>query len=305
MTTKQSGSQTGEKYQEPFSVLITGAGSPGAVGIIRYLRKFCRVVAVDMGQFASGFRFANMFYNVPPADSKDFIPKLITICQIEKIRVLLPKVTAELPYLSKHRKDFEKIGTVVLVSEPSALKTANNKLLLYEKMEKAVLVPKYLYAENRFCSKPIVGNGGKGFKEYNADKELIMEYIPGDEYSVDVLANQGEAITIVPRVREKVKAGVSIEGTVIMDKEIIELSKIIVKKLKLHGIAGLQFKRNKDFKPVLIECNPRIQGTIMLSETAGANILTNALNLALNQQLIVPEIREGTKMFRFWQEIYE
>lgn len=289
-----------------FSVLITGAGSPGAVGIIKYLKKFCSVVSVDMGFFAAGYKFSDMFYPVPPAGDKNFIPELLRICQNEKVRVILPKVTAELPYLAKAKKRFEKIGTTILISDPKPLETANNKLLLYEKMaEIGVLTPKYLYSKDKFCSKPIMGHGGQGFMEYDMPETIVMEYITGDEYSVDILADYGKAITVVPRVRERVKSGVSVEGTVIIDKEIIELSKIIVKALNLHGIVGLQFKRNSDFKPVLIECNPRIQGTIMLSEVAGANILTNALNMALNQPLVEPIIRDGTKMRRYWQEIYE
>ena len=305
LMTKPLNLPTGEESQESFSVLLTGAGSPGAVGIIKYLKRFYRVIGVDMSANASGFKFCDNFYIIPPAKDKRFIPTLLEICQNEKIRVLFPKCTAELEYLSTAKKQFATIGTIVMISDKPAVFIANNKYRLYKKLEKlGVLVPMFFLAEDRFCSKPPVGHGGDGFKLYEG-KVLVMEYVPGDEYSVDILADNGEALIIVPRIREKVKAGVSVEGTVIMDKEIIELSKKIVKILKLHGIIGLQFKRNKDFKPVLIECNPRIQGTIMLSEASGANLFLNAINLALGNEIIAPEIRDGTKMRRYWQEYYE
>lgn len=304
--TEPSSLYRGETSSKSFNVLITGAGSPGAVGIIQYLKRFYGVIGVDMDMNATGRKFCDNFYIVPPAKNKEFIPALLKICLEEKVRIVFPKVTAELLKLAEAKKQFQEIGTTILISEKSVILTANNKYLLYKKMEKCgMLVPKFFLAEHGFCSKPVVGSGGDNFKIYEGKKVLVMEYLSGDEYSVDILADYGEALTVVPRVREKVKAGVSVEGTVVIDKEIIELSKKIVKILKLHGIVGLQFRRDKNFKPVLLECNPRIQGTIMLSEASGANLFQNAVNLALGNEIIAPEIRDGTKMFRYWKESYE
>lgn len=303
MTTEQSNSPIGETLPRSFKVLITGAGSPGAVGIIKYLKVFYNVTAVDCDFYSAGFRYCDNFYVVPKAGKK-FIKALYDICLKDKIQVVFPKVTAELEYLSAAKKKFQKIGTTIMISDKPAVLTANDKYRLYTKLQGSVRVPKHFLAEDRFCSKPVTGSGGRGFKVYEGSC-LVSEYIPGDEYSVDILADNGKAITIIPRIREKVKAGVSVEGTVIMDKEIIEASRIAVEKLKLHGIVGLQFRRDKNFNPVIIECNPRIQGTVMLAEAAGAQLFHNAVNIATGNEITPPTIRDGTKMRRYWTEDYE
>ncbi len=303
-TTEATNLSDGEILPKSFNILITGAGSPGIVGIIKHLKGFYKVIGVDADPEAIGFKFCDNFYTVPSAKDKEFIPALLKICLEEKIKVVFPKVTAELKCLSAAKKQFEEIGTIILISDRPAILMANDKYRLYKRMSKCgIPVPKYFLAEDRFCSKPVVGSGGDGFKIYDG-KALVMEYLPGDEYSVDILADDGEALTVVPRLRKKVKAGVSVVGEVVKNDKVIELSEKIVKKLKLHGIVGLQFKNDKNGNPVLLECNPRIQGTIMLSEKAGAKIFNNAVNLATGKPIEAETIREGTKMFRYWEEIY-
>src|SRR5205085_90326 len=40
---------------------------------------------------------------------------------------------------------------------------------------------------------------------------LISEFLPGEEYSVDCLANHGEPILVIPRTRRKMVNGISVE----------------------------------------------------------------------------------------------
>lgn len=303
MTTGESSSKIGGTSSESFSVLVTGAGSPGAVGIIKCLKSLCFVIGVDINPFASGFKFCDAFFIVPPADHKDFIPRMLEICGQAKINLVLPKVTAELEKLAKAKEDFKKIGTEILISDKPLISIANNKYKLFNKLKGIIPVPEFFLAEDGFCIKPEKGSGGDGFKKYDGSG-VVMEYLPGDEFSVDVLADKGEPKTICVRVRETVKAGVSMEGVVIKDKEIEDYTAKAVRKLKLHGIVGFQFKRNKKGIPVLLECNPRIQGTIILSERAGAKILYNAVGMAKDGTFEEPQIIDGTKMIRYLQEFY-
>ncbi len=312
-TTEQSNLQPGEVSQESFNVLITGAGSPGAVGIIKYLKSFLngadslpyyKVIGVDSDPKATGFNFCDKSFVIPKAKEKDFIPFLLEICEKEKVNIIFPKVTAELTKLSSSQWQFQKIGTAVLISGRAAILCANNKYRLFQKLKKTIPVPEFFFSKKRLCVKPTFGSGGNGFKILKGNNNLVMEYLSGKEYSVDILANQGEALIIVPRERIKIKAGVSVVGEVVEEKEIIEFSKKAVKKLKLHGIVGLQFKKNKKGVPVLLECNPRIQGTIMLSEMAGAGIFGNAIRLVKGENVEIPEIKWGIKMFRYWDEIF-
>jgi carbamoyl-phosphate synthase large subunit len=286
------------------TILLTGGGSPGIVGIIRYLKRWFKVVVVDADPNAVGFVVADNFEAIPSAESKDFIPRLLEICKKNCVRVVYPKCTAELPKLAKAKELFRKNGIEILISSELAIANANNKAKFLTKcQEHGIPTPKF-FSSNQFCSNPQVSSGSKGFRLYEAQDQVVMEYLPGDEYSVDILCDKGKALTIIPRVREKVKAGVTMVGTTVPDKKIEELSRLIVEKFKLHGIVGLQFKRDADGEPRVFECNPRVQGTIMLSELSGGNILLNGFNIAVGSPIEEGERRIVT-MRRYLEEIYE
>src|SRR5690606_4009296 len=68
-------------------------------------------------------------------------------------------------------------------------------------------------------------------QQYKFPEILISEYLPGLEFSVDCLANNGEPIVIVPRSRIKMKEGISTEGEFIYNKEIINYCTDIIKSL--------------------------------------------------------------------------
>jgi carbamoyl-phosphate synthase large subunit len=133
---------------------------------------------------------------------------------------------------------------------------------------------------------------------------IVMEYLPGEEFSVDVLVQNGKFIAAIPRSRDHIKMGISFVGTVIKDEEIIEYSKRIVEGLKLNGNIGLQFKRDINGIPKIIESNPRVQGTIVLCSAAGMNMVYDAVRIGLSEKIVIPEIKWGTRMIRFWDELF-
>ena len=133
---------------------------------------------------------------------------------------------------------------------------------------------------------------------------MVEEYLPGEEYTVDILADSGNPLLVIPRLREQIKLGVSFRGKVIKDQEIIDYSKKIVNKLKLHGLVGLQFKRDKNKIPKILESNPRLQGTNVLSAASGVNLPYLAVKLLLGEKFEVPEPKWGTGMVRYWGEIF-
>ncbi len=123
---------------------------------------------------------------------------------------------------------------------------------------------------------------------------IIMEYLPGEEYSVDVLADNGRFISAIPRSRDHIKMGISFVGTAVRDKEIIDYSERIVEGLKLNGNIGLQFKRDNNGIPKIIESNPRVQGTIVLCTAAGENMVYEAVKLSLGEKVSVPGNKLGS-----------
>jgi len=344
------------------NVLMTGAGAPGAAGILKCLHSNpdLKVIVADANSNAVG-RWLNAdlqrdsFEKIPFAHEKNFIEELLSICERRNIHVLIPLVTRELIPLAQNKKKFEEWDTRVLVSNVDSLEIANNKSRLYQFLEwRGIEVPGYRVVDNidqfklaveelgasqrSVCFKPSVSNGSRGFRVIANDMDeydllfnekpnstyisfndavrilsskpfpelLIAEYLPGEEYSVDCLADYGECKLIIPRLRTKMINGISVEGEFVNEGNIIAYCSEIIKELKLHGNIGIQVKRSLAGKFLVIEINPRVQGTIVAGLGAGINLPV----LAIKQELKLPindeelQVKWGTKFSRYWSEVY-
>jgi len=194
------------------------------------------------------------------------------------------------------------------------------------------------YPVKPVCFKPSVSNGSRGFRIMDpgidehallfnqkpgaayisiGDAErilgsssfpelLVSEYLPGDEFSVDCLADHGNARLIVPRLRQKIVNGISVAGMFVNDEDIINDCNHIISELQLHGNIGIQMKRSASGKCLILEINPRVQGTISAALGAGVNLPL----LAIKQELGLPvmpeelQVKWGARFSRYWREVF-
>jgi len=133
---------------------------------------------------------------------------------------------------------------------------------------------------------------------------LVMEYLLGDEYSVDVLCDKGESLVVVPRVRTKIKLGICFTGRTEKHEKLIEFSKTLIRQLSLNYCINLQFKVGADGIPKLLEINPRVSGTIILCAGAGVNLPYLAIKLAVAEPLGEITPSWGVRMVRYWDEVF-
>jgi carbamoyl-phosphate synthase large subunit len=127
---------------------------------------------------------------------------------------------------------------------------------------------------------------------------LVMEYLSGEEYTVDIL--DAEIPVVIPRIRDLVRSGITFNGTVERNEMIIEYSRKLGREIGLKYAYGFQFKMDENNIPKLLESNPRIQGTMVLSTFAGANVIYGAVKNALNEKVPEFDIKWGTKLLRYW-----
>lgn len=190
-------------------------------------------------------------------------------------------------------------------------------------------------SEKKYIIKPCVSNGSRGFRivdssvsehdllfnhkptsTYISEEKLdeilaepfppilLSEYLPGQEYTVDCFVQNGEAKLIVPRKREKMNNGISVEGTIENKTEIIAYCQAILDVLPLHGPIGIQVKYSKHNKPLIVEINPRIQGTTVACLGAGINIPHLAASDVEVDPQLQSHIKWGTKFIRHYTELY-
>lgn len=336
---------------------MSGAGAPGAAGILKCLQqdKSVHVVCADADPDATGKYLANDFVSIPAAGNSDFTDTALSICRKKNIHVLMPLVTKELIPLSQRIKEFELAGTKLLVSSAASLEIANNKSRLYEFLQwRGLKIPDFRVVENveqfqnavaelghpskQVCFKPSVSNGSRGFRiiseQFNeADilfnqkpsnvfirlndalrvlssapfpELLVSQYLPGDEYSVDCLCNHGKALLVLPRLRKKMVNGISVKGEFVKKDQIIDYCTRIIKELQLHGNIGIQVKADEEGEFLVLEINPRVQGTISAALGAGVNLPLLAVKQELGLPIMPDEliVKWGVRFSRYWEEVF-
>ena len=336
---------------------MTGAGAPGAAGILRCLsaEPLLTIQVADANKDSHGRYWGYPFHQLPAGDDPGFEAAVLEICRKENIRLIMPLVTRELLPLARMRNQLAAIGTQVMVADEAAIEIANDKGKLYQFLEwRSIPVPAFRiidsaeqfssaitelgYPARPVCFKPCLANGSRGFRildaAFDAAKALwqekpghpylqpeavlqllqagsfpellIAEYLPGDEYSVDCIAASGECLIAVPRKRTRIVNGISAAGEFVQQEAIIAYCAAIIAALRLDGNIGIQVRQAASGEFLLLEINPRVQGTISAGLGAGINLPLLAVKLALGWPVAPEEwnVQWGTKFSRYWAELF-
>jgi carbamoyl-phosphate synthase large subunit len=283
-------------------VLVTGAGGPAAVSVMKSLRAdpSVELVAADMDAWAAGL------YLVPP-DARTLIPAgldpgfagtLLARCVAMGVTIVVPTVDSELRPLNKARTEFADAGIDLLLAPGPALDVTLDKLALARCCAGQVRVPRtecfdqsidpdtWLYP---VVVKPRTGSGSRDISIVESSQALaaldrsadflVQEYLPGEEYSIDVLADaHGHVVASVPRLRARVDSGVSVAGRTIHDAELEQFGSAVVTATGLTYIANVQARRDAADRPALLEVNPRVPGTLPLTVASGVDMPRMALD---------------------------
>jgi len=163
------------------------------------------------------------------------------------------------------------------IIKPSKSTGARNSIIINNKLKKIQIL------NNRNF---IAGNL-KLIKEYIIKKKinlkgmLLMEYLEGSTYDVDIVSKNGKKIVIVSRLRIwKNKFSPVSEGCeIVTHKNIEKLVEKILSKLKLNGPCDLDIieKNNKLF---IIDASCRLSGSVGASISSGINIPDYLINLS-------------------------
>lgn len=118
---------------------------------------------------------------------------------------------------------------------------------------------------------------------------LLMEYLPGQERSVDCLASRGELVAAVSRVKQD---GVQITET---EGPAIEIARKLVAKFSLNSIINVQTRDDEHGVTRVLEVNARPSGGLPFAALAGLAYPYWAAKLALSlaRPADVPRPRAG------------
>jgi carbamoyl-phosphate synthase large subunit len=281
--------------------------------------------AVDMDPFAAGLHLVDERHRalVPRADDPRFVDRLFELATDARADVLIPTVDAELIPVTAQRERFESAGIEVVVAAGEAgLSRTLDKVLLAEACRAVARVPQTLAIEAGVdlsaialpaIAKPRRGSGGRGVEvvEQAARLSLLVEagdmllqtFLPGAEYSVDVLARRdGTVAAAVPRVRLKVDSGIAVAARTIKSVELEGMAAAVVEKLELRGVINVQFRDDAQSRPHLLEVNPRLPGAMSITVASGVDMAYWMVAEALGS--VIPAgldfVERG--VVRFWED---
>jgi carbamoyl-phosphate synthase large subunit len=307
-------------------VLVTGVGGPAAVSVIKSLKldPTVQLLAADMDPWAAGLYLlpAGARTLVPAGLAPNFASAVLARCVALGVHVLIPTVDAEMRPLARARAEYAAAGIELMLAPERALDLTLDKLALARCCAGHVRVPRTEGFDEALdpaswdypvVLKPRTGSGSRDISVVASAGELaglersaefiVQEYLPGDEYSIDVLSDtRGHVIAAVPRVRARVDSGVSVAGRTVHDPELEQLGATVASVTGLTYISNVQARRDVAGRPALLEVNPRAPGALPLTMASGVNMPRLALDAL--RGLPVPEhldFRE-TAMVRFLEE---
>ena len=133
---------------------------------------------------------------------------------------------------------------------------------------------------------------------------MAMEYLPGIEGSVDLIADHGEIIYMAYRESTVNLHSIPQAGELKDNEEAYEIARQVIKALQLTGSADLDFKNDEDGHPVLMEINPRIAATMRIFKEGGLNLPYLRIKQLLGEPLPHCDIKYGVKFKRRYLEMF-
>ena len=290
-------------------ILVTGAGGPAAIAAMKSLRAddTVELLAADMDPWAAGLYLVPTWARtlIPAGAAPGFADALLKRCLTLGVDIVLPTVDAELRPLAGARGKFAADGIELLLAPAAALDVILDKLILVQHCAGVVRVPRTEVFGPRVdpaqwtypvIVKPRQGSGSRGVVIVGSAAELaaldrsaaliVQEFLPGEEYSVDVLADAGgRVIASVPRLRARVDSGVSVGGRTVHDPEIEAFGRAVAQATGVTFVANVQCKRDASGAPALLEVNPRMPGTLGLTIASGVDMPRLALAALLGKPL--------------------
>lgn len=133
---------------------------------------------------------------------------------------------------------------------------------------------------------------------------MVMEYLSGDEYDVDLIADNGKVLYMAGRRNPVMVMSITQESILERNDEAYKIAKEVVEKLKLDGNIGLDFKFAEDGSCRLLEINPRIDATVSIFAAGGLNLPYLQIKHLLGETLPEINVKYGTRLKRRYSEMF-
>jgi carbamoyl-phosphate synthase large subunit len=279
------------------------------------------VIVTDVNPLSPAVYAADRAFRVPMATEPGYIDEILAIAIGEGIQLVVPTIDDELVLFGEAADRFAANGVMVAASSSETAALCNDKYATCRELRRhgigaaASWLPDELPAKPSFplFVKPRCGRGGVSafpirdanqlafFLDYVADP-IVQEYLDGSEFTIDMLCDfSGRPLSIVPRRRDVIRAGVIDRGCTVKDPKLIALAEACAAAVPFAAAVNIQCRVVKG-EPVVFEINPRFSGGIPLTIESGADFPRMLVELAAGRR-VAPSI--GRFRDQLWMTSYE
>jgi carbamoyl-phosphate synthase large subunit len=307
-------------------LLVTGAGGPAGVAVIRALRAAGhRVVAADADRLAVGLRLAHDAVVLPSADDPGFVDAVCDAAQTTGANALVSTVAEELVALADGEADLHASGLATWLPDPVAVDACIDKwrfaqVLLADGLRApATALGTADGVPGPWIVKPRRGRGSRGVHRVDradelawvlprVDEPIVQTRLDGREFTIDALVDRdGSLVAAVPRWRLETRSGGSTKGRTFEDEVLCKEAGGVLGAVGLTGPANVQGFVAVDGTATFVEVNPRFSGGLPLALAAGADLVGEYVRGVLGDDVRRDRLtfRPGLTMVRHYEEIFE
>jgi carbamoyl-phosphate synthase large subunit len=292
--------------------MVSAAGSPASVSILRHLRALGHeVIGLNAAPEteALGRAFCNDFHLAPLADTPQYLEFLVA--RLREVDIFLPFIDEELLAIAEGWPLLPKeLASRIAVSGPDVLRDCVDKCRFQQACQEAGLpvAPEAGAAPAFF--KPRHGRGGKGvieardarmFEALRGRDGVVQRAISGEEFTVDAIFDrEGQLLATSARKRLRA-AGVSTIGEVGFDESLHRLAARLGQRWRFKFAINFQSVRDEQGQDWIIELNPRLAGSAIFSTLAGCDPF--AATLALSRGEPWNGHPRRLRVWRYWEEM--
>jgi glutathione synthase/RimK-type ligase-like ATP-grasp enzyme len=286
------------------NILVFPCGSEVALEIHRSLEHSIHfnMIGANSVNDHGKFVFKKYIDGIPFVNDSLFIPRMKEIVKEYQIDAIYPAMDSVITTLKQYEAE---LGCKVISSELETTEVCLSKSKTYTLLKDSIPTPVVFenvasISEYPVFLKPDIGYGSRGVKKANTESEviehlaknadfLILEYLPGKEYTIDCFTNfEGELLFAGARQRKRISNGISVNtATMPKEKRFEELAILINTKLKLNGAWFFQVKERANGELVLMEIASRMGGSSSVHRALGVNFALLSLFNAFGQKVSI------------------
>ncbi len=303
------------------AVLLTGVGK--RYDIVSAFAQHTTVIAADPNPLAPAQYAAHHRTTVPRIADPAYVPALQELCERYGVGAVVPLTDLDLEVLG-HARVTGRLPA--LVPAPEIARATFDKYEAHQLLQRLELpspptvlpgdpVPAY-----PVMVKPRQGSGARSihfardaaaaafFVDYVEEPTMIQRHMNGPEFSIDCLSDlDGRCLNAIPRTMIESRGGESIKGTVIEDRELIDLGRRVVEALGVRGPCTVQAFRDREIGLGITDVNTRFGGAFpapMYAALPGRTYPELIVRMARGERVEphVGEFRAGITFTRYyWQ----